>query len=288
MEYVTLNNGVQMPKLGLGVFRITDLEQAEEVVYQAIENVGYRLIDTAAAYGNEKAVGAALRKVSVPREDIFVTSKLWITDVQDGYEGAKRGLDRSLMNLGLDYIDLYLIHQPIGDLYGAWKYLSEVYEEGKIRAIGVDNFTQARLAEFIHFNKIKPAVNMIEANVFHQRKEDHQAMEKRDVQMIAWAPFSAGAVGVFTLPELTTIGDKYQKTVGQVILRWFMQRGIVAIPKTVRVERMKENLDIFDFELTEEEMAIINHLDQGGGYSLPETADGFENLLRALGNFSVD
>lgn len=288
MEYVTLNNGVQMPKLGLGVFRVTDQQEAEEMVYQAIENVGYRLIDTAAAYGNEKAVGKAIARVKVPREEIFVTSKLWVTDVVEGYEGAKRGLERSLNNLGLDYIDLYLIHQPIGDLYGAWRYLSEAYREGKIRAISVDNFTQARLVEFLRYNEVKPAVNMIEANVFHQRKEDHEAMKARGVQMEAWAPFAAGEGNIFELPELKGIASRHRKSVGQVILRWLMQRDIVAIPKTVRVERMRENLDIFDFQLSEEEMLLIGTLDQGGGYQLPETADDFERVLQFLGNYSVE
>lgn len=288
MEYVTLNNGVQMPKLGLGVFRVTNQQEAEEMVYQAIEHVGYRLIDTAAAYGNEQAVGKAIARVTVPREEIFVTSKLWITDVVEGYEGAKRGVERSLNNLGLDYIDLYLIHQPIGDLYGAWKYLSEAYQEGKIRAIGVDNFTQGRLVEFLHYNKVKPAVNMIEANVFHQRKEDHEAMKARGVQMEAWAPFAAGGGNIFDLPELKEIASHHHKSVGQVILRWLMQRDIVAIPKTVRVERMRENLDIFDFQLSEEEMLLIGTLDQGGGYQLPETADDFEKVLQVLGNYSVE
>ncbi|MBP2622009.1 aldo/keto reductase [Streptococcus panodentis] len=288
MEYVTLNNGVKMPKLGLGVFRVTDLAQAEEMVYQAVEQVGYRLIDTAAAYGNEKAVGAALARTSVAREDIFVTSKLWLSDIKtDGYEGAKRGLERSLKNLGLDYIDLYLIHQPLGDLYGAWRYLSEAVRAGKIRAIGVDNFTQAKLAEFAAFNEVVPAVNMIEANVLHQRTEDQKAMAARGVQMEAWAPFGAGNTEIFNSPVLKSMAESHGKTVGQVILRWFMQRDIVAIPKTVRIERMRENLAVFDFALTESEMAAIARLDQGGGYSLPDTADGMDQLLELLSGYDT-
>lgn len=288
MEYVTLNNGVKMPKLGLGVFRVTDQAQAEDMVYQAIETVGYRLIDTAAAYGNEKAVGAAIARSSVPREELFITSKLWVSDIKtDGYEGAKRGLERSLSNLGLDYIDLYLIHQPLGDLYGAWRYLTEAVKAGKIRAIGVDNFTQARLAEFAAFNEVVPAVNMIEANVLHQRTEDQKAMAARGVQMEAWAPFGAGNAEIFNSPVLKAIAEDHGKTVGQVILRWFMQRDVVAIPKTVRVERMRENLDIFDFSLTENDMAAIAKLDQGGGYALPETADGMDQLLNMLGGFDA-
>lgn len=288
MEYVSLNNGVQMPKIGLGVFRVTDQSEAEEMVYQAIENVGYRLIDTAAAYGNEKAVGAALARVSVPREEIFVTSKLWISDVKEGYEGARRGLERSLANLGLDYIDLYLIHQPVGDLYGAWRYLSEAYQAGKIRAIGVDNFTQGQLADFIHFNEVKPAINMVEANVFYQREDDRRAMEARGVQMEAWAPFAAGSGNIFELPELRALAEKHGKTVGQVILRWFVQRNIIAIPKTVRVERMRENLDVFDFELSADDMAVIAGLDQGSRPNIRDTADGFDRWMDLISQYSID
>ena len=288
MEYVTLNNGVKMPKIGLGVFRVTDQREAEEMVYQAIETVGYRLIDTATAYGNEEAVGKALARVSVPREEIFVTSKLWVSDVKDGYEGAKRGLARSLAKLGLNYIDLYLIHQPVGDLYGAWRYLTEAYKAGKIRAIGVDNFSQGQLADFIHFNEVKPAINMVETNVFYQREEDHKAMKDRGVQMEAWAPFAAGSGNIFELPDLKSLADKYGKTVGQVILRWFMQRDIIAIPKTVRVERMRENLDVFDFELSAEDMALIATLDQGPRANIRDTADGFDKWMEAISQYSVD
>lgn len=279
MEYVILNNGVKMPKLGLGVFRVENLDECEELVYQAIKT-GYRLIDTAAAYGNEKAVGRAIKRSGVERSELFITSKLWVSDAS--YEGAKRGLQRSLENLGLDYIDLYLIHQPVGDIYGAWRALSESYKEGKIRAIGVDNMNQAKLVEFIHFTDVKPAINMIEANVFHQRKEDLKAMEERGIQMEAWAPFSAGGGNIFEIPELKEISGKYGKSVAQVILRWFMQRNIVAIPKTANPKRLKENLDVFDFELTESEMDIIYNLDQGGGHSLPDTAEQFENFLNVL------
>lgn len=285
MEYVELNNGVKMPKLGLGVFRVTDLSEAEEAVYQAIQ-LGYRLIDTAAAYGNEEAVGHAIARSNVPREELFITSKLWITDTS--YEGAQRGLARSLAKLGLDYLDLYLIHQPVNDVYGAWRYLSEAYKAGKIRAIGVDNFTQQKLVDLITFNEIKPAINMIEANVFHQRENDLQAMESLGVQMEAWAPFAAGKDTIFEQPLLQTIGEKYHKSVAQVILRWFMQRNIVAIPKTIHTNRMEENLAIFDFVLTDKEMQQIATLNTGEGYSLPNDAKSFQEVLNNLNRYSVE
>lgn len=284
MEYLTLNNGVEMPKLGLGVFRVTNLQEAEQTVVQAIE-AGYRLIDTAAAYGNEEAVGRAIQQSKVAREELFITSKLWLTD--NSYEGAKRGLERSLKKLNLDYIDLYLIHQPIGDVYGAWRYLEEAYQEGKIRAIGVDNFTQQKLVEFITFNEVKPAINMVEANVFHQRVEDHHLMKEYDVQMEAWAPFANGGNNVFELPELIKLSEKYNKSVAQIILRWFMQRDIIAIPKTVNVKRMQENIDIFDFELSAEDMDLIATLNSGEGFKLPEDGHAFKKTLDMLNQFTV-
>ena len=284
MEYLTLNNGVEMPKLGLGVFRVTDLQEAEQTVVHAIE-AGYRLIDTAAAYGNEEAVGRAIQQSDVAREELFITSKLWLTD--NSYEGAKRGLERSLKKLNLDYIDLYLIHQPIGDVYGAWRYLEEAYQEGKIRAIGVDNFTQQKLVEFIKFNEVKPAINMVEANVFHQRVEDHNLMKEYDVQMEAWAPFANGGNNVFELPELIKLSEKYNKSVAQIILRWFMQRDIIAIPKTVNVKRMQKNIDIFDFELSAEDMDLIATLNSGEGFKLPEDGHAFKKTLDMLNQFTV-
>lgn len=284
MEYLTLNNGVEMPKLGLGVFRVTNLQEAEQTVVHAIE-AGYRLIDTAAAYGNEEAVGRAIQQSKVAREELFITSKLWLTD--NSYEGAKRGLERTLKKLNLDYIDLYLIHQPIGDVYGAWRYLEEAYQEGKIRAIGVDNFTQQKLVEFITFNEVKPAINMIEANVFHQRVEDHNLMKEYDVQMEAWAPFANGGNNVFELPELIKLSEKYNKSVAQIILRWFMQRDIIAIPKTVNVKRMQENIDIFDFELSAEDMDLIATLNSGEGFKLPEDGHAFKKTLDMLNQFTV-
>lgn len=284
MEYLTLNNGVEMPKLGLGVFRVTDLQEAEQTVVHAIE-AGYRLIDTAAAYGNEEAVGRAIQQSDVAREELFITSKLWLTD--NSYEGAKTGLERSLKKLNLDYIDLYLIHQPIGDVYGAWRYLEEAYQEGKIRAIGVDNFTQQKLVEFITFNEVKPAINMVEANVFHQRVEDHNLMKEYDVQMEAWAPFANGGNNVFELPELIKLSEKYNKSVAQIILRWFMQKDIIAIPKTVNVKRMQENIDIFDFELSAEDMDLIATLNSGEGFKLPEDGHAFKKTLDMLNQFTV-
>ncbi|MEB6242770.1 aldo/keto reductase [Staphylococcus gallinarum] len=284
MEYLTLNNGVEMPKLGLGVFRVTDLQEAEQTVVHAIE-AGYRLIDTAAAYGNEEAVGRAIQQSDVAREELFITSKLWLTD--NSYEGGKRGLERSLKKLNLDYIDLYLIHQPIGDVYGAWRYLEEAYQEGKIRAIGVDNFTQQKLVEFITFNEVKPAINMVEANVFHQRVEDHNLMKEYDVQMEAWAPFANGGNNVFELPELIKLSEKYNKSIAQIILRWFMQRDIIAIPKTVNVKRMQENIDIFDFELSAEDIDLIATLNSGEGFKLPEDGHAFKKTLDMLNQFTV-
>lgn len=285
MEYTTLNNGIQMPKLGLGVFRVTDLAEAEEAVYQAIQ-LGYRLIDTAAAYGNEQAVGRAIKRSGVDRADLFVTSKLWLTE--NSYEGAQVGLQRSLDNLGLDYLDLYLIHQPVSDYYGAWRYLSEAYRQGKIRAIGVDNFTQQKFVDLINFTDVRPAVNMIEANVFNQREADRQAMVDYDVQMEAWSPFSAGSDNVFELPVLKQIAAAHEKSTAQVILRWLMQRNIVAIPKTVHVDRLRENLAIFDFALSDAEMQRISALNTGNGFNLPEDAQGFQAMLDMSKQFSVD
>ncbi|NLR09952.1 MULTISPECIES: aldo/keto reductase [Lactobacillaceae] len=285
MEFTTLNNGIKMPKLGLGVFRVTDLAEAEEAVYQAIK-LGYRLIDTAAAYGNEQAVGRAIKRSGVDRSELFITSKLWLTD--NSYERAQRGLERSLTNLGLDYLDLYLIHQPVSDYYGAWRYLSEAYRAGKIRAIGVDNFTQQKLVDLINFTDIKPAVNMIEANVFNQREADQQAMRDYDVQMEAWAPFSSGNKQVFDLPVLTEIAQAHGKSTAQVILRWLMQRNIVAIPKSVHVNRMKENLAIFDFELQADEMEKIATLNTGNGFNMPENAKDFQAMLDMSKQFSVE
>ena len=276
-EKIALNNGVEMPKLGYGVFRMTEAAACEEAVVQAIK-AGYRLIDTAAAYGNEEAVGKALRHCGVPREELFITTKLWITDTS--YEGAKRGFARSMQKLGLDYLDLYLIHQPYNDYYGAWRALEELYAEGKIRTIGVDNFTQDKLADFIFWNKVKPAVNLVECNPFFQREAERVYMSGKDVLMQAWSPLAAGQTEIFTNEILQAIAAAYKKTVAQVALRWLVQRGVVPIVKSANPKRMAENLDIFDFALTDEEMQFISQLDTGHTCFAPrQTGVAVENFL---------
>ena len=276
-EKIALNNGVEMPKLGYGVFRMTEAAACEEAVVQAIK-AGYRLIDTAAAYGNEEAVGKALRRCGVPREELFITTKLWITDTS--YEGAKRGFARSMQKLGLDYLDLYLIHQPYNDYYGAWRALEELYSEGKIRAIGVDNFTQDKLADFIFWNKVKPAVNLVECNPFFQREAERVYMSGKDVLMQAWSPLAAGQTEIFTNEILQAIAAAHKKTVAQVALRWLVQRGVVPIVKSANPKRMAENLDVFDFALTDEEMLHISQLDTGHTCFAPrQTGVAVENFL---------
>lgn len=258
MEYVRLNNGIKMPKLGFGVFQIRDAAQCEQAVRDAID-VGYRLIDTAASYGNEEAVGKAIKSCGVAREDLFITTKLWISDTS--YEGAKKAFQKSLDWLGLDYLDLYLIHQPLNDYYGAWRAMEEMYEAGKIRAIGVCSFYPDRLADLIAFNKVAPAVNQVEANVFFQQKESQKYMESKGVVMEGWAPFAEGKNDLFHNETLRGIGEKYGKTIAQVVLRWLLQRGVVCIPKSTKRERMEENFQVFDFTLSEEDMETIAALD---------------------------
>lgn len=260
MEYVRLNNGIKMPKLGFGVFQIRDAAQCEQAVRDAID-VGYRLIDTAASYGNEEAVGKAIKSCGVAREDLFITTKLWISDTS--YEGAKKAFQKSLDWLGLDYLDLYLIHQPLNDYYGAWRAMEEMYEAGKIRAIGVCSFYPDRLADLIAFNKVAPAVNQVEANVFFQQKESQKYMESKGVVMEGWAPFAEGKNDLFHNETLRGIGEKYGKTIAQVVLRWLLQRGVVCIPKSTKRERMEENFQVFDFTLSEEDMETIAALDTG-------------------------
>ena len=255
---IILNNGTSMPLIGYGVFRMTDEKECEEAVLQALK-AGYRLIDTAAAYENEQAVGRAIKRSKIPREEIFVTTKLWITDTC--YEKTKTAFLRSLDRLDMDYVDLYLIHQPYHDYYGAWKAMEELYEGGKVKAIGVDNFTQDKLADFIFFNKVKPAVNMIECNAFYQRQEDLSYMKEQNIQMQAWSPLAAGAGNLFSNECLQEIAGNHHKSVAQIVLRWLVQRGIVPVVKSANPVRMKENIDIFDFELTEEEMKKITNLD---------------------------
>ena len=260
MDDVTLNNSVKMPRLGFGTYQIKDPAECERAVRDAID-VGYRLIDTAASYGNEEAVGKAVRTCGVPRDELFVTTKLWLSDAS--YEGAKRGFVASMERLGLDYLDLYLIHQPLGDYYGAWRAMTELYREGRIRAIGVCSFYPDRLADLIAFNEVAPAVNQVECNVFFQQRAAQDYMQAKGVQMQSWAPFAEGRGDLFHNAALTAIGEKYGKSVAQVVLRWQLQRGIVCIPKSTKRERIEQNFDVFDFALTDEDMTAIAALDTG-------------------------
>ncbi|WP_346676505.1 aldo/keto reductase [Erysipelatoclostridium sp. An173] len=259
MEFVTLNNGLKMPKVGFGVYQIKNQEQCKQAVLDAID-VGYRLIDTAQSYGNEEAVGKAIQETSVPRSELFITTKVWISNY--GYEKAKASVEESLKKMQLDYIDLVLLHQPFNDYYGAYKALEDLYKEGKIKAIGVSNFYPDRLVDLAIFSDVKPAVNQVEVNVFHQQTTAQTYNEKYEVQMEAWAPFAEGRNNMFTNPELKAIGDKYGKSIAQVILRWLVQRGIVPLAKSVKKERMQENINIFDFELSDEDMAVIAKMDK--------------------------
>lgn len=259
MDKVTLNNGVEMPILGYGVYQV-DPAETERCVLDAID-LGYRLIDTAAAYRNEEAVGRAIKRSGVRREELFITTKLWVQS--QGYQGAKRAFEASLKRLGLDYLDLYLIHQPFGDTYGSWRAMEELYREGKVRAIGVSNFYPDRLVDLIIHNEIVPAVNQVETHPFFQQTQAHEIMKENGVQIESWGPFAEGRNGLFTNESLTTIGQKYGKSVAQIVLRWLLQRGVVAIPKSVRKERMAENFDVFDFELSQADMDLIATLDQG-------------------------
>lgn len=258
MKTITLNNGVKMPALGFGVFQMRDLAECERAVNDAIE-VGYRLIDTAASYMNEEAVGRGLKNSGVRREQLFVTTKLWVQDAS--YEGAKRAVKNSLKRLQLDYLDLYLIHQPYGDVYGAWRAMEELHQEGTLKAIGISNFYPDRVVDFVLHNKLTPAVNQIEINPFNQKIEAQQLHDKYKIQTEGWAPFAEGQHGIFQSPTLTSIGAKYGKSVAQVILRWHIQRNIVVIPKSVKKERMTENFSAFDFELSDGDMSAIKTLD---------------------------
>lgn len=259
MEYITLNNGVKMPMAGFGVFQIKDKEECVRVVLEAIET-GYRLIDTAQSYGNEEAVGEAILKTNVPREELFVTTKVWITNY--GYEKAKASVEESLEKMKLDYIDLVLLHQPFKDYHGAYRALVDLYKEGKIKAVGVSNFYPDRLVDLCLDADVVPAVNQVEVNLFHQQNQALEYNQKYGVQLEAWAPFAEGKKGIFTNETLMGIGEKYNKSVGQVILRWLVQRGIVPLAKTVRKERMLENIDIFDFQLSEEDMKTITNMNK--------------------------
>jgi 2,5-diketo-D-gluconate reductase A len=260
MPTVTLNNGVQMPVLGFGVFQIP-AEQTEQAVTGALA-AGYRHLDTAASYGNEEAVGRAVKSSGIPRQELFVSTKLWI-QARNGEEPVKRAFDRSLQRLGLDYLDLYLIHQPLGDYYSAWRAMQDLQRDGLIKAIGVANFYPDRLVDLIEHNQITPGVNQIETHPFFQRRADQQLMRERGVQIESWGPFAEGKNNLFTNPALTAIGNAHGKSVAQVVLRWLTQREVVVISKSVRPERMAENLDIFDFQLTDDEMSQIATLDTG-------------------------
>ncbi|MFV0394655.1 MAG: aldo/keto reductase [Coprobacillaceae bacterium] len=259
MEYVTLNNGLKMPKAGFGVFQMQDKETCIQCVKDAIK-AGYRLIDTAQSYGNEEAVGIAIKETDVPREELFITTKVWISNA--GYEKAKASILESLKKLQLEYVDLMLIHQPLGDYYGTYKAMEELYKEGKLKAIGVSNFYPDRLADIALFSEIVPQVNQVEVNPFHQQIDAQINMEKFNVQIEAWAPFAEGKNGMFTNPILKKIGDTYNKSVAQVILRWLVQRNVICLAKSSSIERMKENINIFDFSLTDEEMNIIATMDK--------------------------
>lgn len=260
MDQVTLNNGVRMPVAGFGVFQIPDPAECERSVVDAID-AGYRLIDTAASYLNEAAVGRGLRASGVPRNELFITTKLWVQDA--GYERTQQAIDASLRRLHLDYLDLYLIHQPYGDVHGSWRAMEEAYQAGKLRAIGVSNFHSDRLMDLMAFNTVPPAVNQIEVNPFHQQAESVAFMREQGVQAEAWAPFAEGRNQLFENAVLLEIGRKHGKSIGQVVLRWVVQRDIVVLAKSVRKERMAENLAIFDFALDEDDMARIATLETG-------------------------
>lgn len=257
MKIVKLNNNVEMPVLGFGVYQV-EPNETENVVFDALQ-VGYRSIDTAAAYMNEEAVGRAIKRSGIAREELFITTKLWIQDA--GYENAKKAFEKSLKKLQLDYLDLYLIHQPFGDVYGSWKAMEELYKTGKIRAIGVSNFQPDRIQDLILHHEIVPAVNQIETHPFHQQIETQEFLKENNVQIESWGPFAEGKNDIFKNQVLKSIGDKYYKSIAQVILRWMVQRDIVVIPKSVRKERMEENFKVFDFELTANDMEAIKKLD---------------------------
>ena len=279
MEYVTLNNGVTMPKLGFGVFQIAK-EDCEQCVLNAI-SVGYRHIDTAQSYFNEEEVGNAINRCGVSREELFITTKVWIDNY--GYEKTKQSVLTSMKKLKVEYLDLVLLHQPFSDYYGAYHALEDLYEEGKLRAIGVSNFSADRLADIAAFNRITPQVNQVETNPLHQQILAQDHMIKRHVQMEAWAPFGEGKHNMFQHPVLKQIADQHHKSIAQIILRWLMQRDIVALAKSTHIERMKENIDMFDFVLSKEDMAKITALDEKASlffdHQTPETVDMFVSMI---------
>ncbi|REJ11377.1 MAG: 2,5-diketo-D-gluconic acid reductase [Paenibacillaceae bacterium] len=282
MQTVTLSNGVNMPIIGIGLWQVNDAQQAEDSVYEALM-AGYRLIDTAAGYLNEEAVGRAIKRSGIPREEIFVTTKIWVQDA--GYESGKQAFEKSLKKLQLDYLDLYLIHQPFGDYYGTWRAMEELYREGLIRAIGVSNFLPDRLMDLVMHNEITPHVNQIETHPFYQQADTNAFLNELGVQHQSWAPFAEGKNNLFSHEVLARIAAKHNKTIAQVVLRWLVQRNIVVIPKSVRKERIIENFNIFDFELDADDMERIKTLDTGNSlflsYHDPEVA-------KMMGSWKVD
>lgn len=279
MEYTLLNNGVKMPMEGFGVFQVPDPKQCEQAVLDAL-SVGYRLIDTAAAYMNEEAVGSAIKKSGVLREDLFITTKLWVQDTS--YDGAKKAFETSLSKLGLEYLDLYLIHQPMGDYIGAYRAMEELYKEGRIRAIGICNCYPHVLADICETVEVTPAVNQVELHPFFQQADALALMKDYEVQPEAWGPFAEGKHGIFTNPILTQIGEKYSKSAAQVVLRWNVQRGVVVIPKSVHRSRMEQNFDIWDFNLTDDEMKSISSLDLGHSEIVNHYDPAFVKMLHNM------
>ncbi len=279
MKNVTLNNGVEMPILGFGVYQMTDLKECEQSVLDALE-AGYRSLDTSSAYHNEEAVGKAIKESGIPREELFITTKLWIQDA--GYERAKKGFETSMKKLGLDYLDLYLIHQPFNDVYGSWRAMEELYDDGKIRAIGVSNFRPDRLMDLMIYNDITPAVNQIETHPYFQQTENQKFLQENKVQHESWSPLGQGKLNVLSDKLLLGIAEKHNKSVAQVVLRWLIQRDIVVIPKSVHKERIIENFNVFDFELTPREMEAIKALDRGSSdfknHTDPEVVKWFSEL----------
>jgi 2,5-diketo-D-gluconate reductase A len=281
MQTATLNNGVRMPILGFGVYQIP-AEQTEQAVTDALA-AGYRHIDTAAAYGNEEAVGRAITASGIPRGELFVTTKLWVQD--SGEDNSKRAFEKSLQRLGLDHVDLYLIHQPYGDYYSEWRAMQDLHQQGLSRAIGVANFHSDRLVDLLDHNEVTPAVNQIETHPFFQRRADQELMRERGVQIQSWGPFAEGKNNLFSDPILSAIGGAHGKSVAQVVLRWLLQRDVVVIPTSVRPERMAENLDVFDFELTDDEMTRIAAMDTGASLFFDHRDPA---MVSRLGNVRVD